>query len=494
MNYILSIDQGTTGTTAVLIDAKSMGFIDKVNKEFKQIFPKPSWVEHNLNEIWETIQSTIIEILKKNNIESNQIVSIGITNQRETTCSFNKAGAPLANAIVWQDRRTSELCHSLKNKEDFVKEKTGLQIDSYFSGTKMDWLLKNNERVKEAFEKDDLLFGTIDTFILYKLTDGHAHKTEASNASRTLLMDLRTTDWCDDLLSLFNVPKKTLPEICDSFCEFGKTKGLSFLPDGIPITGILGDQQSALFGQAGLGDGDLKCTYGTGAFMLLNTGNEIKMSKHGLLTTVAYKENGKTFYALEGSTYICGAAVQWLRDNMKIIKNSSDIEDHAKRVKSLEEMEHVMFLPFFTGIGSPHWAPDAKAAILGLTRDTGVEHIARACLDGMALSINDVLQAMSLDIGAPIKTLKVDGGAVSNTLLMNIQSTVSDVEIIRPKVVETTAYGAALASAIGAGIIRKEKISELWKKDTSFNGVNAEKDHYAMKKEKWKKYINSLFL
>ncbi len=494
MNYILSIDQGTTGTTAVLIDAQSMSFVDKVNKEFKQIFPKPSWVEHNLNDIWESIESTIKEVLKKNNIESDQISSIGITNQRETTCAFNKRGVPLANAIVWQDRRTSDFCHSLKDKEEFVKLKTGLKIDSYFSGTKMNWLLKNNDKVEQAHSDDNLLFGTIDTFILYKLSGGLAHKTEASNASRTLLMDLKTSDWCTELLDLFKVPRNTLPEICDSFCEFGKTKGLSFLPDGIPVTGILGDQQSALFGQAGLSDGDLKCTYGTGAFMLLNTGTEIKESRHGLLTTVAYKENGTTYYALEGSTYICGAAVQWLRDNMGIIENSSDIEELAKKVKNLDEMEHVMFLPFFTGIGSPHWSSDAKAAILGLTRDTGKEHIARACLDGMALSINDLLQAMALDIGCEIKTLKVDGGAVINELLMNIQSTISNVEIIRPRVIETTAYGAALASAIGAGLIRKERIHELWKKDVSFNGNKDEISHYEMKKKKWTKYIDSLFL
>ncbi len=494
MNYILSIDQGTTGTTAVLINAKTMSFVDKVNKEFPQIFPKPSWVEHNLNDIWESIEYTIKQIIRKNNLSPDQIVSIGITNQRETTCAFNKSGAPLANAIVWQDRRTSERCQSLKDKESFVRKKTGLQLDSYFSGTKMNWLLENNDNVKTAYENKNLLFGTIDSFILYKLTSSTSHKTEASNASRTLLMDLETTDWCPELLELFNVPRETLPEICDSFTDFGKTKGLSFLPDDIPITGILGDQQSALFGQAGLNSGDLKCTYGTGAFMLLNTGTEIKESKQGLLTTVAYKENGKTFYALEGSTYICGAAVQWLRDNLDMIRKSSDIEDLAAKVKDLDEMEHVMFLPFFTGIGSPYWSSDAKAAILGLTRDTGKPHIARACLDGMALSINDLLQAMALDTDTNIQTLKVDGGAVTNELLMNIQSTISEVEIIRPKVIETTAYGAALASAIGAGIIQKEKISELWQKDCSFSGFINQKEHYQMKKTKWSKYIRSLFL
>ncbi|ATH09427.1 glycerol kinase [Halobacteriovorax marinus] len=494
MNYILSIDQGTTGTTAVLIDANTMNFVDKLNKEFPQIFPRPSWVEHNLNDIWETVEYTVKQILKNNNITSDQISSIGITNQRETTCAFKKNGIPLSNAIVWQDRRTSEFCNSLSEKKDYIRKKTGLQLDSYFSGTKMNWLLSNNENVKKAYENKDLLFGTIDTYLLYKLTAGQSHKTEASNASRTLLMDLETTEWCDDLLEIFKVPRETLPEICDSFCNFGVTKDLSFLPDGIPITGILGDQQSALFGQAGLKSGDLKCTYGTGAFMLLNTGTEIKESQHGLLTTVAYKENGVAYYALEGSTYICGAAVQWLRDNLEIIKNSSDIEDLARKVKNLDEMEHVMFLPFFTGIGSPYWSSDAKASILGLTRDTKKEHIARACLDGMALSINDLLQAMALDTNEEIKTLKVDGGAALNELLMNIQSTISQVEIIRPKVIETTAYGAALASAIGAGMIKKEKVLELWKKSDSFHGNKGEASHYEMKKEKWTHYIKALFL
>ncbi|CBW28167.1 glycerol kinase [Halobacteriovorax marinus SJ] len=494
MNYILSIDQGTTGTTAVLIDANTMNFVDKLNKEFPQIFPRPSWVEHNLNDIWETVEHTVKQILKNNNITSDQISSIGITNQRETTCAFKKNGIPLSNAIVWQDRRTSEFCNSLSEKKDYIRKKTGLQLDSYFSGTKMNWLLSNNENVKKAYENKDLLFGTIDTYLLYKLSAGQSHKTEASNASRTLLMDLETTEWCDDLLEIFKVPRETLPEISDSFCNFGVTKDLSFLPDGIPITGILGDQQSALFGQAGLKSGDLKCTYGTGAFMLLNTGTEIKESQHGLLTTVAYKENGVAYYALEGSTYICGAAVQWLRDNLEIIKNSSDIEDLARKVKNLDEMEHVMFLPFFTGIGSPYWSSDAKASILGLTRDTKKEHIARACLDGMALSINDLLQAMALDTNEEIKTLKVDGGAALNELLMNIQSTISQVEIIRPKVIETTAYGAALASAIGAGMIKKEKVLELWKKSDSFHGNKGETSHYEMKKEKWTHYIKALFL
>ncbi|OUR92921.1 glycerol kinase [Halobacteriovorax marinus] len=494
MNYILSIDQGTTGTTAVLINAKSLEFVDKVNKEFPQIFPRPSWVEHNLNDIWQTVEETIREILNKNNLNTKDIECIGITNQRETTCAFSKDGKPLANAIVWQDRRTSEFCDSIKDKSEHIRDLTGLPIDPYFSGTKMRWLLQNSEEVIKAYKEDNLLFGTIETFLLYKLTGNLIHKTEASNASRTLLMDISECKWSDELLEIFSVPKSTLPEICDSFCEFGKTKGLSFLPDGIKITGMLGDQQSALFGQAGLSTGDMKCTYGTGAFMLLNTGTEIKKSQNGLLTTVAYKENGKAHYALEGSTYICGAAVQWLRDNLKLFESSPEVEQLAKKVENLAEMEHVMFLPFFTGIGSPHWNAEAKAALIGLTRDTGTHHIARACLDGMALSINDLINAMVADTGSPIESLKVDGGAVANNLLMNIQATISNIEIIRPKITETTAFGAALAAAIGAGIIKKEKVLDLWQKDTSFMSIESEVSHYNMKKDKWTKNIKNLFL
>jgi glycerol kinase len=493
MGYILSIDQGTTGTTAVLINASTLEFVDKVNEEFKQIFPTPGQVEHNLNDIWNSVESTISKVLSKNSVSKDEIKCIGITNQRETTCSFNTKGEPLANAIVWQDRRTQDFCKQIQDKKDLVKKATGLPIDPYFSGTKMRWLLKNYESVKSAHSNNDLLFGTIETFLLYKLTGHTSHKTEASNASRTLLMDLKSCEWCDELLNIFEVPKECLPEICDSFSNFGQTNGLSFLPDGIPITGMLGDQQSALFGQAGLHKGDMKCTYGTGAFMLLNIGEEVNYSDNGLLTTVAYKENGKAYYALEGSTYICGAAVQWLRDNLSIIESSPQIEELAKEVTNLDEMEHLMFLPFFTGIGSPYWNADAKAAIVGITRDTSKKHMARACLDGMALSINDLIRAMSADINHDIEKLKVDGGAVANNLLMTIQATVSNVDIIRPKVIETTAYGAALAAAIGSGIIEKSKVLELWKEDRVFTKNESESSHYKMKTQKWNDNIKRLF-
>lgn len=495
MTYILSIDQGTTGTRACLIEASTFSFIGAASSEYPQIYPKPSWVEHNLNDIWETVEKTIREVLKNYNIDGSDIKAIGITNQRETTCAFSKSGSPLANAIVWQDRRTSDFCHELRgrNLSEKIKEKTGLPIDPYFSATKMHWLLNNNKNVSQALEKSDLLFGTIDTFLLYKLSGHESHKTDASNASRTMLMNLKTCEWDNELLDIFSVKKECLPKIEDSFCEFGKTKGLSFLPDGIPVTGILGDQQSALFGQAGFNKGEMKCTYGTGAFVLLNTGNDLVYSTSGLLTTVEYKHKGKTVYALEGSSFIAGAAVQWLRDNLKIINKSSEIEPLAREVKNFEELKHIQFFPFFTGIGSPFWNAEAKGAITGLTRDSGRSHIAYACLEGIALSINDLLMAMKKDTGLLIKSLKVDGGAVANNLLMELQATISETTIIRPKIIETTAFGAAMAAAVGAGIADFDQLTNLWKKDREFNIDENLSSYIKEKKSLWNKMLKSFY-
>ncbi len=496
MKYILSIDQGTTGTTACLIDAETFLFIGKVNKEYPQIFPKPSWVEHNLNDIWSTVEFTTRELLRSHNVQGSQIIAIGITNQRETTCAFNRAGTPLANAIVWQDRRTSEFCHELNSRSGLtekIKTLTGLPIDPYFSATKMNWFLKNNSTVKDANEKNDLLFGTIDTFLLYKLSGHTSHKTDASNASRTMLMNLKTTNWDQELLDLFGVKKESLPSIEDSFGLFGTTKGLSFLPDGIPITGILGDQQSALFGQAGFHEGEMKCTYGTGAFVLLNTGDKLVYSKSGLLTTVEYRHKGKACYALEGSSYIAGAAVQWLRDNLKIISKSAEVETLAREVKNLDELKNILFFPFFSGIGSPYWNAEAKASIVGLTRDSNRSHIAYACLEGIALSINDLLMAMKKDTGLPISTLKVDGGAVENNLLMQLQATISETTIIKPKVIETTAFGAALAAAIGAKLVELDQLKNIWQKDREFKIEDSLLQYTKDKKILWNKIINSFY-
>ena len=496
MNFILAIDQGTTGSTACLINAETFEFVGKANKEYPQIYPQPGLVEHNLADIWESVAYTIKKVLKDHNVSGNQIKCIGVTNQRETTCAFNSKGMPLHNAIVWQDRRTHQFCDELKKKglSEKVKEKTGLTIDPYFSASKMHWLLNHSENVKQAAKNQDLRFGTIDTFLLYKLTNGTSFKTDASNASRTMLMDLKTLKWDQELLNLFGVSEPMLPEICDSFTSFGKTQGLDFLPDGIVISGILGDQQSALFGQAGFSKGDFKCTYGTGAFLLFNTGNDLHYSKNGLLTTVEYAYQGKACYALEGSTYIAGAAVQWLRDNLKLINKSSEIEALANEVKNLNEMENILFLPFFTGIGSPYWQAEAKAALIGLTRDTKNSHIARACLEGISLSINDLIEAIRLDTNLAISEIRVDGGAVENNLLCDIQASVSKLQIIRPKVIETTAYGAGLAAAIGAGMINFSDIKKLWKEDRVFTGVSAWSDYYSKKKGQWAKTIKRLYL
>jgi glycerol kinase len=496
--YILSIDQGTTGTTAVLVNASDFSLAGKVNHEYPQIYPQPGWVEHNLNDIWSTVSNTVKDVLTKNNVTADQIKAIGITNQRETTCAFTKSGSPLANAIVWQDRRTAEFCDELRNSglSEEVQTKTGLTIDPYFSGTKMRWLLKNNSEVQNAAQDNDLLFGTIDTFLLYKLTGNQSHKTDVSNASRTMLMDLQTTNWDDGMLDILKVSKEFLPEICESICNFGETKGLDFLPDGIPITGILGDQQSALFGQACFQEGEGKCTYGTGAFMLVNTGEEIKYSNNGLLTTVAYKYEGKTYYALEGSCYIAGACVQWLRDNLNFFSNSPEIESMANEVQSLNSTRDVLLLPFFTGLGSPYWKSDAKAALIGLTRDTGVNEISRGALEGIALSINDLINAMEQDFNKSIDSLKVDGGAVANDLLMNIQSSFSNLDVIRPKVIETTAFGAAMAAAIGSGMTTMSKVKELWKEDKVFltKLSNEESEYYAHKQNLWTNYIKNNYL
>lgn len=490
--YILAIDEGTTGSTALLIDSESFQLIDSVNREFKQHFPKPSWVEHNLTEIWEAIELTVAEVLKKNNITGDQVCSIGITNQRETTCAFDSKGAPLAKAIVWQDRRTNDFCQKVKKDYSPLRRKTGLPLDPYFSGTKMRWLLENDNKVKEAAKNNELHLSTIDSYILFKMTAGASFKTEASNASRTLLMDLDSCQWDSELCKFFNVDKKYLPEICDSFTEFGKTKGLSFLPDGIPISCILGDQQAALFGQAGFNAGDLKCTYGTGAFILLNTGEKKVFSEKGLLTTVAFKRDGKTVYALEGSCYIAGAAVQWLRDNLSLIESSPEVEKLASDVTNLDEMENLLFLPFFTGIGSPYWISDAKAAIVGITRDTSKKHIARACLEGMALAINDSIGEIVKNSPTEVLAIKVDGGASQNNLLLQFQANFSKMEIVRPKVIETTAYGVALGSLIGLGKVSFEDMENLWQEDKIFK--NKSDAYFEKKSTQWNKTMDKLYL
>ena len=493
--FILALDQGTTGTTATLTNLKTLELIGKVNREFPQIFPRPGWVEHNLDDIWNSTKWVTEQVLKNCHVPPHKIACIGITNQRETVGAFTRQGSPLAHAIVWQDRRTTDFCDDLKSsvKSKNIKRQTGLNIDPYFSGSKIKWLLENKSAVQRAAQRGDLLFGNMDTFLLYKLSGGKAHKTEASNASRTMLYDIEQGQWDDSLLSLFHVKKEFLPEICDSFGEFAKTDGLDFLPDGIPITGILGDQQAALFGQAGLKRGDIKCTYGTGGFLLLNTGTEKIYSSSGLLTTVAYRHEGKNQWALEGSCYIAGAAVQWLRDQLGVIESSREVENLANEVKDLKEMEFLTFLPFFTGIASPHWCPMAKGAIVGMTRDSTKSHLARACLDGIAFSVNELILACERDLGRKISALRVDGGMCQNDLFCQIQSNVSDLSVQRPLIIETTAYGVSLAAAIGLGEKTFQDVEKLWGMHREFT-PNEEKSFYEKKQTQWNQLIKKLYL
>ncbi len=490
--FVLAIDQGTTGTTALLINTKTLEIVSNGSQDYEQIYPKPGWVEHDLNTTWSTVKTTVLAALKEANAQAKDIVSIGITNQRETTCAYNKRGTPLCNAIVWQDRRTTQFCQD--NNEHFNKlfrPITGLPLDPYFSATKMKWMLENVPQVRDAQDRNDLCFSTIDSFLLYRLTNGKSFATEPSNASRTQLFSLESFDWNTNLLEFFGIKKATLPLIQDTFGLFGKTEGLDFLPDGIPITCLFGDQQSALFGQACLDVGDIKCTYGTGAFILVNTGERPIHSKQGLLTTAAYGYKGKKVYALEGASYIAGAAVQWIRDNLKLIKSSSEVESLALQIKNLEQMEHILFFPYFTGIGAPHWIADAKAAIIGMTRDSGAPHIARACLDGIALSVNDCVSAFKKDLGT-INDIKVDGGATANNLLMQIQANFSEKSILRPKNIETTAYGAALGAMVGTGDIQIDDVKKLWKLDREFL-ADVKESYYPNKKKQWENTLTRLF-
>ena len=495
MKYILAIDQGTTGTTAAIMDLATLNFFSHVNKEYPQIYPHPGWVEHNLNDIWETVRFTVGEVLKKNNINAKDIAAIGITNQRETTCAFDKQGHPLANAIVWQDRRTSSFCDNLKlqGQEKKIKEITGLTLDPYFSSTKMHWLLKNNDNVKKA-SSNNLRLGNIDSFLIYKLSGNKSHCTDASNASRTMLMDLKSATWSQELLKLFDINQEFLPEIKNSFGEFGKTLGLDFLPDGIPITGAIGDQQSALLGQAGIHKGDAKCTYGTGAFMLLNTGEDIVYSKNGLLTSIGLRYKNKNNYILEGSCYIAGAAVQWIRDNLNFIKDSAEIESLANKVTSLDELKYLLVFPFFTGIGTPYWKADAKACIMGMTRDTKKEHIAYATLEGIALSINELINAFKADTHLEIKELRVDGGAVKNNLLMELQAAISELKIVRPKINETTVFGAALAAGIGVDAINFGDLKKTWQTEKEISARQDLKTYCQEKKVLWNTFIKKIYL
>jgi len=465
--YLLAIDEGTTGAKALLMDV-SLKVISEKSVPFEQHFPQPGWVEHDVDQIWRAVEEAIQFVVQK--IDPKQIIGIGITNQRETICFWDKKTTKaLSKAIVWQDRRTADRCQELKSQhlENNVQEKTGLLLDPYFSSTKIEWMLKNNTDVAKAAEEGSLAIGTIDSFLLARLTGGEVHATEASNASRTMLFHLKNQLWDAEMMRIFGVKDDMLPRVQPSFSKFGVTKGLDVLPDGIPITGMIGDQQSALLGQACIHEGQAKCTYGTGAFLLMNTGSKLKKSKHRLLTTIAWTtENGETTYALEGSAFMAGATIQWLRDGLKMISSAAEVEALASEVES---SEGVMLVPAFTGLGAPDWNPHARAVIIGLTRGSNRAHIARAALDGIAFQNVDLLQAMEKDLGGKLASLNVDGGACKNNLLMQIQSDLLGCKLRRPVITETTSLGAIFAAGIGAGVWKSvEEITSVWKLEREF--------------------------
>lgn len=444
--YILSLDQGTTSSRSVIVD-HSGNIISTAQKEFKQIFPQPGWVEHDAEEIWATQFGTIHEALAKAKLTIGTIAGIGITNQRETTVVWDrKTGKPISNAIVWQDRRTASFCDELKSKglSSVVQQKTGLVIDAYFSGTKLKWILDNVAGARTKAEKGELAFGTIDSWLVWNLSGGKLHLTDVSNASRTMLFNIHTLQWDDELLQIMNIPKNILPRVEASSSIYGTTAEKIF-DTQVPIAGIAGDQQAALFGQLCTQPGMVKNTYGTGCFMLMNTGTEAITSKNNLLTTIAWRINGKTEYALEGSVFIAGAVVQWLRDSLKIIQTSRDVEPLAL---SVHDNGGVYVVPAFAGLGAPHWNQHARGSIFGLTRGSTDAHIARAALESICYQTYDVLKAMEADSGITIKELRVDGGATANDLLMQFQSDILGVNVERPVITETTALGAAYLAGL----------------------------------------------
>jgi glycerol kinase len=452
--YILALDQGTTSTRSVIVDEKGI-IVAMEQQEFQQIFPTSGWVEHDALEILETQLYTLKKVIQKSNINVTDIVGLGITNQRETTVIWNKnTGKPVYNAIVWQDKRTADICEGLKKKglENHIRQTTGLVIDAYFSGTKIHWILENVPKAREEAEKGNLLFGTIDSWLLWNLTDKKIHATDYSNASRTLIFDIKNLCWDATLLSALNIPKSMLPEVKPSSFHFG-----DFILEGhtIPIAGIAGDQQAALFGQACFNKGEAKNTYGTGCFLLMNTGTELQFSKNGLLTTIAWGINNQVYYALEGSVFNAGAAIQWLRDGLKIINSAEESEAFAKEV---EGENPVIVVPAFAGLGAPYWDMYARGAIFGLTRDTGKNHLIKATLQSLAYQTKDLLIAMQNDAEIPLTSLKVDGGASANNLLMKFQADILDVIVERPKITETTVMGAAYLAGICVGLWKQEDI------------------------------------
>lgn len=465
--YVMALDAGTTSNRCILFNEKGE-ICSMAQKEFTQYFPKPGWVEHDANEIWSSQLGVAVEAMEKIDASYADIAGIGITNQRETTIVWDKkTGEPVYNAIVWQCRRTSEYCDELKNKNltEVFRKKTGLIIDAYFSGTKIKWILDNVEGARERAEKGELLFGTVETWLIWKLTKGKVHVTDYSNASRTLLFNINTLEWDEEILEILNIPKSMLPEVKPSSCVYGKSHS-KFFGGEIPVAGAAGDQQAALFGQTCFDAGEVKNTYGTGCFMLMNTGDKPVFSKNGLVTTIAWELDGKITYALEGSIFVAGASIQWIRDELRLIDSSEDSEYMAKKVK---DTNGCYVVPAFTGLGAPHWDQYARGVIVGITRGVNKYHIIRATLESIAYQVNDVIDAMKADAGIEISALKVDGGASANDFLMQIQSDLINAPVRRPKCVETTAMGAAYLAGLAVGYWKDKKdVIKNWSIDKTF--------------------------
>jgi glycerol kinase len=467
--YILAIDQGTTSSRAILF-AKSGQIVGVAQKEFTQIFPKPGWVEHDAMEIWGSVQSVISEVLAKYPVSASEVAAIGITNQRETAVVWDKnTGIPVYNAIVWQSRQTMDICNELKadGHDDLFRNKTGLLIDAYFSGTKVKWILDNVDGAREKAENGDLLFGTIDSWLIWKLSGGKKHVTDYTNASRTLMYNIYDLKWDKELLDILTVPASMLPEVSSSSEVYATTESHLFFGEKVPISGVAGDQQAALFGQACFEAGMAKNTYGTGCFLLMNTGEEAVRSKHGLLTTIAWGIDGKVEYALEGSIFVAGSAIQWLRDGLNIIQNAADSEQLATQVDSTDG---VYVVPAFVGLGTPYWDSDARGSVFGITRGTTKAHLTRATLESLAYQTKDVFSSMESDSGISLKKLRVDGGATANNFLMQFQSDMLDVPVEKPVVLETTALGAAYLAGLAVGFWKdKQEIAENWDINHTFN-------------------------
>ena len=465
MKYIVALDQGTTSSRAILINEKGE-LVGIEQKEFKQIFPKPGWVEHNPMEILSSQIKVFEDLIVNNNVSLDSIISLGITNQRETTVLWDKdTGMPLYNAIVWQDKRTSNICEDIKKEglEKYIKENTGLVVDSYFSATKIKWIIDNVDNVKNKIKKNKVLAGTVDSWLIYNLTSFKSHVTDFTNASRTMIYNIRTLSWDDKILNYLDIPKSILPKVLPSSSEFGNFEYKGFK---IPIRGVAGDQQAALFGQACFDNGMVKNTYGTGCFLLMNTGKNMNLSSNGLLTTIACSTSNSVNYALEGSVFVAGAAIQWLRDSLKIIKNASETERIAN---SIDELENVYVVPAFAGLGAPYWDMYSRGAIFGLSRDTGRKHIIKATLESLAYQTKDIIDVMERDSNLKLKSLKVDGGACKNNYLMQFQSNLINSEVLRPKIIESTAMGAGYLAGISSSLWDKDKIVSNQKIDKKFN-------------------------